>query len=111
ERDMRQASFGLIAVAAMATAAQAEIHSFDINMDGSQEAPNPGDPDGSAVGILTIDDVTNEIAWSFTYENLDTLVAMHIHVAPKGSSGPVFVGMGIATSGGPGTLIDSTTTT
>lgn len=92
----------------LAGGAFATVHTFELNMTGDQEAPGPGDPDGFASGSLTIDDVTNMISWSFTYENIDAPTLMHIHTGAAGVPGPVLVNLGVATSGGPGTLISST---
>jgi hypothetical protein len=80
-------------------------------MDGAQEVPGPGDPDGIASGTITIDD-SGAISWSFTYANIAAPTAMHIHGpgAPPGTAAGVFVGLGVATSGGAGTLISSTST-
>ena len=103
---------GLLLLASPATATTI---TYLVNMTGAQEAlPNVGDPDGTATGTLTVDDTTGLISWSFTYANLATpLAAMHIHgpVGPPGVNAPVFVGLGVATSGGPGTLISSVSTT
>jgi hypothetical protein len=100
-----------------ASPAAALTITYTLSMDGAQEVPAPGDPDGTATGTLTIDDSTGgvgTISWSFTYANIDTpLAAMHIHgpAAPAGVAAGVFVGLGVATSGGPGTLIASVVTT
>ena len=32
---------------------------YSVSMDGAQEVPGPGDPDGTASGTLTIDDSTD----------------------------------------------------
>ncbi|MBL9141230.1 MAG: CHRD domain-containing protein [Phycisphaerae bacterium] len=80
---------------------------FPITMSGSNEVPGPGDPDGSAVGTLTIDPGTNAISWNFNYSNLDALTGFHIHSGIAGASGGVVVNLGTATSGGAGTLIGS----
>lgn len=82
---------------------------FELNMDGAQEVPGPGDPDGTASGTLLLDESDGTVSWDFTYQNINAPIAMHIH-GPGGSAGSsagVFIGLGIATSGGPGTLIDS----
>jgi len=84
---------------------------YTLAMDGSQEVPGPGDADGTASGTITLDD-GGLISWSITYANIATPTAMHIH-GPGGSAGSaavVFVGLGVATSGGAGTLISSVTT-
>lgn len=82
---------------------------YPLEMDGDQEVPGPGDPDGTASGTLSADDRTGEIAWNLTYQNIATPTAMHIH-GPNGSTGEsagVYIGLGVATSGGPDSLSDS----
>ncbi|HMN95685.1 MAG TPA: CHRD domain-containing protein [Phycisphaerales bacterium] len=90
-------------------AAPSAAQTFQLNMSGDQEVP-PGDPDGFAVGTLTIDSSTNQVSWSFVYGNIAAPTLMHIHIGAAGVNGPIVVNLGIATSGGPGTLISSTTT-
>ena len=103
----------LLTVLLLAAApAQATQISYSLAMDGTQEVP-PADLDGTASGNITLDDVSGVISWSFTYANIVAPSAMHIH-GPGGSAGSnagVFVGLGVATSGGAGTLISSVTTT
>lgn len=87
---------------------------YTLSMDGAQEvSPNVGDPDGTAAGTLTVNDSTGLISWSFTYANIAAPTDMHIHgpVGPVGVNAGIFVGLGVATSGGAGTLISSLTTT
>lgn len=88
-------------------AATAEI--FNLNMTGAQEVPGPGDPDGVGLGTLTIDNVTNQISWAFTYQNINAPTLMHIHTGAAGVSGGVLINLGVATSGGAGTLVSQTT--
>jgi len=80
---------------------------FDVIMTGAQVAPGPGDPDGTASGTISLDDATGAISWSFSYANIDAPTLMHIHGpdAPAGTSAGVFIGLGVATTGGPGTLV------
>lgn len=91
------------AVPALATEA-----TYSVFMTGDQEVPGPGDSDGEASGTITLNDVTGLISWSLTYSDIAAPSAMHIH-GPGGSAGSpagVFIGLGVATSGGAGTLID-----
>jgi hypothetical protein len=84
---------------------------YALTMDGSQEVPGPGDPDGLASGTITLDDVTGDISWVINYTGLATVGAMHIH-GPGGSAGSaaaVFVGLAI--TGSPGQLAGTTNTT
>ena len=80
---------------------------YSLNATGDQEVGS-GDPDGLATGTITLDDVTGLISWDFTYTDIVSPSLMHIH-GPGGSAGSgaaVFIGLGVATSGGAGTLID-----
>ncbi len=96
----------------IAAPAWATTITYSLSMTGAQEVPGPGDADGTAVGTLTVDDSTGLISWSFTYANIDAPSAMHIHgpAAPVGVAAGVFVGLGVVTTGGAGTLINSVTT-
>ena len=105
----------LLAVAAAlflaAAPASALTITYALSASGDQET-GPGDPDGSAGGTITLNDATGEISWNFSYFNIAAPTAMHIH-GPGGSAGlaaGVFEGLGVATSGGAGTLISSKTT-
>jgi hypothetical protein len=76
---------------------------FNINANGIKEVnasgvPN-GDPDGTAVGTLTLDDgtggTTGFALFNLTLANVDfPLTAYHIHQAPPTTSGAVFLGFG-----------------
>jgi hypothetical protein len=85
---------------------------FSINATGSQEVPGPGDSDGLATGFLTINQASDAnplgVSWNISYSNIVVPTAMHIHTGALGVSGSVFLNLGIATSGGAGTLISST---
>ncbi len=85
---------------------------YSLSLDGLQEDPD-ADLDGTASGTLTIDDVSGLISWSLSYANIAPPTNMHIHGpnAPPGVTVGVFVGLGVVTSGGAGTLISSVTTT
>ncbi|MDE1462154.1 CHRD domain-containing protein [Spartinivicinus poritis] len=90
---------------------QATMITQSINMDGGQEVGASGDPDGSAFGTISFNDVTGVISWNFLYFNIAAPTAMHIHGpnGPAGINAGVFINLGIATSGGAGTLIDTLT--
>ncbi|MEO2023030.1 MAG: CHRD domain-containing protein [Pirellulaceae bacterium] len=92
-----------------ASFARANSASYLLTLTGDQAVP-PGDPDGSASGILSVDDVTGEIVWNFTYANIADPTAMHIHGpnGPAGSTAGVFIGLGTSSSG-PGILDASLT--
>ena len=61
------------------------------------------------MGTLLVDDVTGVVSWDFSYADIDAPTAMHIHTGAAGVPGGIFIGLGVTTSGGAGTLIDSVT--
>lgn len=103
-------SFAALALAA--SPAVATTITYSLSMTGAQEVPTAADPDGTGLGTITINDSIGLISWSLTYANIVAPTAMHIHgpSAPVGVAAGVFVGLGVVTSGGPGTLINSVTT-
>jgi hypothetical protein len=60
-------------------------------MSGAQEAPGPGDPDGTGTAAITLNHGQGEICFELTVSNIDTATAAHIHEAPPGVPGPVVV--------------------
>jgi hypothetical protein len=84
---------------------------FPAALDGAQEVGAPGDPDGSATGFITFETRLNRVSWNVSYQNIAAPTLFHIHDGDFGTNGPVFVDLGIATTGGPGTLVNATTTT
>ncbi len=82
---------------------------YVVNMTGAQEVPGPGDPDGTASGTISLNDVTGLVSWNFIYANIDPPTLMHIHTGAAGVQGGILINLGVATTGGPGTLINSTT--
>jgi hypothetical protein len=65
---------------------------FVVWMSGENEAPGPGDPDGSGVARIEVNLGQREVCWWISVEDI-TLPATgaHIHDAPAGSPGPVVV--------------------
>lgn len=102
---------GLAAASMFAIAASlhANTYVFPVSMTGPMEVPTPGDPDGTASGTVTIDTGSNTVSWNLTYANIDPPTLMHIHTGGVGVPGGIVVDMGVVTTGGPGTLINSTT--
>jgi len=84
---------------AAAPAGAAVVH-FTIPMDGAQEVPGPGDPDGFGLADLYIDDVALTIDWNFDVSNITLpLTGAHIHAAPVGMAGSVVVDFSAMLSG------------
>ena len=85
------ASLMLLALPA-ATAADDGGRPFVVPMTGAQEAPGPGDPDGTGTAWFTLNQGQEEICFALAVSDI-TLPATgaHIHIAPAGSPGPVVV--------------------
>jgi hypothetical protein len=58
---------------------------------GSEERPGPGDPDGTGFIELTLNQGRGEICFELTLSGIDAATAGHIHKAPAGEPGDVFV--------------------
>ena len=72
---------------------------FTIRMTGAEEAPGPGDPDGSGTAVFRINAGQGVITYEMTVNNIATATAAHIHRAPVGEPGPVVVPLRAPSSG------------
>jgi hypothetical protein len=84
---------------------QAQVYKFTVSLDGAQEFPGPGDPDGSGIALLYLDAAASSITWDITVLNIDfPITGDHIHQGVAGASGPVVINFSGALVGGP--LVD-----
>ena len=60
-------------------------------LSGAEEAPGPGDPDGSGFASIRLNVGQERVCWQISYENIGEPRAAHIHKAPAGSPGGVVV--------------------
>ncbi len=58
---------------------------------GAEERPGPGDPDGHGFVTLTMNQGQGEICFELTLSGIDPATRGHIHKAPAGEPGPIFV--------------------
>ena len=107
----RSLAIPFLAAVLAATPATATTITFALSMTGAQEVPGPGDPNGTATGTMTFDDVTGGISWNLTYANIVAPGAMHIHGpgGPAGTAATILVPLSVSTTGGAGTLIGQQT--
>jgi hypothetical protein len=71
---------------ALAGTARAQTRTFNLTLLGANEPNasgqlNQGDPDGSAVGSVTLDPNTDMVTWDFNYDNISgaAISGFHIH--------------------------------
>ena len=94
----------------LAVGAQAQSRTFNLTMLGANE-PNAsgqlgqGDPDGVAVGSVTLDPGTDMVTWDFNYENISgaAISGFHIHgpnATPTTNVG-IFIGFPLSTTAVP----------
>jgi hypothetical protein len=74
-------------------AAGAAAQSYTAGLTGANEAPNPGDPDGTGTALITIDG-TN-VHYQIVTRNIATPSAAHIHRGAPGLGGPVVIGFDV----------------
>jgi Cu/Zn superoxide dismutase len=106
--------FALAAVGGAAARSQASTIRIEADMTAANETPTPkGDVSnarGTFTGTLTKSATGAELSWRLEFSNLSgNAIAAHIHVAPRGTAGPVRVPLcAPCTSGVTGTAtIDS----
>lgn len=60
-------------------------------MTGADEAPGPGDPDGSGTADLRVNPGAEQVCVDLVVQDIAPATAAHIHKAPVGEPGPVVV--------------------
>lgn len=71
-------------------------------LNGANEVPQAGDPDGSGSAHVTLNQGQGEICFSIATSNVDDIVAAHIHVGAAGVNGGVVVNFDWGSTGGNG---------
>jgi hypothetical protein len=92
-----------VAIVALALVAYGDDggRKFTVAMTGAQEAPGPGDPDGSGIAILRLNPGREQVCFQLLVEDITLPVsAAHIHEAPPGEPGPVVVGLAAPNASG-----------
>ncbi len=72
---------------------------FTTPMLGSEERPNPGDPDGFGYAVVTVIPEFDLICYRLVVFGIEPANAAHIHRAPRGEAGPVVVPLAPPTNG------------
>jgi CHRD domain len=85
------AAGGLIAAVAIpALAAPGDVE-LKAKMNGKQETPNEGDPNGKGAAELTLKTAKSKVCYAIEFEDIEDPTAGHIHKGLKGDDGPIKV--------------------
>jgi len=108
---MKRAVLAAVGALALATAANAQTVSYLFTLEGLQEVP-PNLSQGSGLGNVSINTLTNQLSWDISYANLmGVITAAHFHgPAGFGVNAGVQVNIGVI-SGLPSPMLGSTTIT
>lgn len=82
---MKTLTIVLAAVSFMLLPSVSFGQTLSASLTGLQEAPGPGDSDGSGTAQITLNVGLGTVCWDLTWANIDSPTAAHIHVAPAGS--------------------------
>lgn len=66
---------------------------FTVALEGAQEVPGPGDPDGTGTATIRINPGQGQLCYSLRVSGIEPATAAHVHEAPAGTAGPVVVGL------------------
>jgi CHRD domain len=68
-------------------------------LSGAEEAPGPGDPDGTGFAGLTINPGLRQVCFWLEVSGIEPATAAHIHIGAAGVPGPVVVPLTPPTAG------------
>jgi hypothetical protein len=68
-------------------------------MSGANEAPGPGDPDGSGWAEFRLNQGQGTISYELHVEDIQAARAAHIHIGAPGAPGPIVVHLMAPTNG------------
>jgi hypothetical protein len=77
--------------ASCATAPGAPRADLGVSMNGLQEVPGPGDPNGNGTAEIRVDAAQTRVCWNLYARDIDAATAAHIHRGAEGSAGPPVV--------------------
>jgi hypothetical protein len=88
------AGFGLAAFQAAPAA-----KGLTATLSGAQNAPNPGDADGTGSASVTFQDGAQNVCYKLSVDNIAAPTAAHIHRGKPGESGPPVVPLATPANG------------
>jgi CHRD domain len=75
----------------LAAPASGAVKRLEANMSGSQETAPGGDTDGTGTAKLRLDRAKKRVCYTIRVDNIDDVVAAHIHRGGKGVAGGIEV--------------------
>ena len=82
----------VLAAAGCATGSQEpQRATLGVTLNGIQEVPGPGDPDGTGTAEIRVDARQANLCWRLDARQIDPATAAHIHRGAAGSAGPPVV--------------------
>jgi hypothetical protein len=70
-----------------------------VNLNGAQQVPDPGDPDGSGAALITLKPGPGQVCVDLRFAKIATPIAMHIHKGGVGTAGPIFIDLSSVLTG------------
>ena len=61
---------------------------LNVTLNGIQEVPGPGDPDGSGTAEIRVVPAEGQLCWDLYGRQIDAATAAHIHRGAAGQAGP-----------------------
>lgn len=95
-------SLAVVAAPIVAAAPPSGVHNgrpLAAQLTGAAEVPGPGDPDGTGVAQLRLNQGQRTICYRLTVNAIAPATAAHIRAAPAGVAGPVVVPLAAPTTG------------
>lgn len=85
------ALLAVLGLVAAQTIASADVRVRKTRLSGGAEVPGPGDPDGSGIAKVRINDDAGTVCFKISWKDIEAPTAAHIHEAPAGVAGDVVV--------------------
>ena len=60
-------------------------------LNGAEEVPGPGDPDGAGTALLRVNPGRGTLCYRLSVEGIAGATGAHVHEAPSGAAGPIVV--------------------
>ncbi|MEA3012104.1 MAG: hypothetical protein QOD42_649 [Sphingomonadales bacterium] len=82
------AGAALLLLSGCATGPNNQRANIVVTMNGIQEVPGPGDPDGSGTVEIRVEPAGGQVCWNLYARGIDPATAAHIHRGAAGVAGP-----------------------